>query len=371
MNNQTIYQIALTLVRGIGDINGKKLVAYCGGAEAVFCESRKALLAIPGMRESIVDSIFSIEVMRRAEKEANYIEKNDIETFFFQDSAYPRRLLHCPDSPMMLYSKGFCDFNAKKVIGIVGTRNMSDYGREQTEKIVAEFKSDNVLIVSGLAYGVDTAAHRAAIVNGIDTVAVLGHGLQTIYPETNASLAKKIIHQGALVTEYISGTQPDRDNFPRRNRIVAGMTDCLIVIESALKGGALITADIAASYNRDIFAIPGRVGDIYSEGCNHIIKVNKAALVTCADDIRYAMRWDIDTNTPSKQMKLFREFNQEEQQIMDCFGDEDIIHLDKIINQTGFTSPRIASVLLSLEFDGVISALPGKRYAKSTVPGKK
>ena len=364
MTEQKLYEIALTLIPGIGDVIGKKLVAYCGGAEAVFCESKKALTQINGIGESTVKSIVSQDVMRRAEEEMTFVDKNGIRPLFYLDQDYPKRLQHCHDSPMMIYYKGNADLNAEKAVGVVGTRNVTDNGRYVTEKIIEELASDNVLIISGLAYGVDAVAHRAALKYDLATVGVLGHGMQTVYPAENRKLSMKMIEKGGVLTEFVSGTQPDRENFPKRNRIVAGMIDCLVVVESALKGGAMITAEIANSYDREVFAVPGRIGDIYSEGCNSLIKINKANLLTSASDIRYVMRWDVDTKVVAKQMRLFRDFSDEEKKIMDIFSENNIVHLDDIIVGTDLSPSKIASILLSLEFDGVLTALPGKRYQK-------
>ena len=364
MESRKLYEIALTFVQGIGDVTGKKLVAYCGGAEAVFCETKKALAKIPNITENVVKSIMSKDVMARAEAELLFVEKNGITPLFYLDTQYPKRLQHCHDSPMLLYYKGEANLNTEKVVGVVGTRNISEYGKYITENIIGELAADNVLIVSGLAYGVDAAAHRAALKYDLATVGVLGHGMQTIYPAENRKLSQKMLEKGGVLTEFISGTKPDRENFPQRNRIVAGMVDCLIVIESALKGGAMITADIANSYDREVFAVPGRVGDIYSEGCNCLIRTNKANLVTSANDIRYVMRWDVDTKVVSKQMRLFRDFSEDEKKVMDAFGNNNIVHLDDIIVGSELSPSKIASVLLSLEFDGVLTALPGKRYQK-------
>lgn len=362
MERRKLYEIALTLVQGIGDVIGKKLVAYCGGAEAVFCETKKALVKVPNITENVVQSIMSKQVMARAEEELEFVEKNGITPLFYLDTQYPKRLQHCHDSPMLIYYKGKADLNAAKVVGVVGTRNISDYGRYMTESVIGDLSADNVLVVSGLAYGVDAAAHRAALKYDLATVGVLGHGMQTIYPAENRKLSQKMLEKGGVLTEFISGTKPDRENFPQRNRIVAGMVDCLLVVESALKGGAMITADLANSYDREVFAVPGRVGDIYSEGCNHLIKINKANLLTNANDIRYVMRWDVDTKVVAKQMRLFRDFSEDEKKVMDVFGNNMIVHLDDIIVGSELSPSKIASVLLSLEFDGILTALPGKRY---------
>ena len=365
MNNHLLYEVALTLVPGIGDVNGKKLVAYCGGAEAVFCEKKRTLSKIPGIGEKTIESIMSQNVLSRAERELDFTEKHGIRVLYYLNSDYPKRLQHCYDSPMVLYCKGHTDFNVDKVVGIVGTRNVTDYGKVMTDKIVSELLDDDVLVVSGLAYGVDTCAHNASVKNGLKTAAVLAHGLHTIYPPVNRNLAKKMLEcGGCLLTEQLSGVDPDKENFPKRNRIVAGMVDCLIVVESASKGGALITAEIANAYDREVFAVPGRIGDVYSAGCNNIIKDNKANILLDVGDLRSIMRWDESKKVVAKQMRLFREFNDEERLVMKLFEESDVVYLDKIITETLLSPTKIASILLSLEFDGILTALPGKRYQK-------
>ena len=365
MKDDLLYEVALTLVPGIGDVNGKKLVAYCGGAEAVFCEKKKVLSKIPGIGERTIDNILSQNVLARAEKELMFADKNGIRILYYLNSDYPKRLQHCYDSPIILYCKGFTDFNVDKVIGVVGTRNVTDYGKSITDKIISELLGDDVLVISGLAYGVDTCAHNAAVKNGLKTAAVLAHGFHTIYPPLNKGLAKKIVEGGGcLLTEQISGVEPDRENFPKRNRIVAGMIDCLIVVESASKGGALITAEIANTYDREVFAVPGRLCDMYSAGCNKIIKDNKANILLDVNDLRAIMRWNENKKVVPKQMKMFREFSEEEMLVMNLFEENNVVYLDKIITDTRLSPTKIASILLVLEFDGILTALPGKRYQK-------
>ena len=365
MHYELLYEVALTLVSGIGDVNGKKLVAYCGGAEAVFREKKKSLSRIPGIGEKTVDSILSQDVLSRAERELDFADKYGIKILYYLNSDYPKRLQHCYDGPMILYCKGYTDLNVAKVIGVVGTRNVTDYGKLMTDKIVSELVGDDVLVVSGLAYGVDTCAHSASVKYGLKTAAVLAHGLHTVYPPVNKNLAKKMLEcGGCLLTEQLSGAEPDRENFPKRNRIVAGMVDCLIVVESASKGGALITAEIANAYDREVFAVPGRVGDVYSAGCNKIIKDNKANILLDVNDLRSMMRWDENKKTVPKQMRLFREFSDEEKLVMGLFEESEVVYLDRIITETMLSPTKIASILLSLEFDGVLTALPGKRYQK-------
>ena len=358
------YQIALTLLPGIGDISGKKFVQYCGSAEAIFKETRKSLEKISGMREASIEAICKPkEYLNRAEEEIDFIDKNAIRPLFFLDADYPRRLLQCDDGPMMLYYKGAANLNANRIVAIVGTRNITEYGKENCLQLVEDLKDDNVLIVSGLAYGVDTAAHKAAVKNGIPTVGVMGCGMQQVYPATNKKLANEMLEQGGVLTECMSGTQPDRENFPRRNRIIAGMADAVVVIESAMKGGSLITADLANSYSRDVFAYPGRVMDIYSQGCNYLIRTNRAHLMESVLNLRYVMRWDSEMKN-EKQTALFREFTDDEKLIMDCFGSSAVVSLDDIIVKSELPTTKIAAILLNLEFDGVLMAMPGKRYQK-------
>ena len=364
MEQQLIYQIAMTLIPGIGDISGKKFIAYCGSAEAVFQEKRKALEKINGMREVTIDALtHPSEMLKRAEQEVAFIEKNAIQPLFYQDEGYPRRLLQCDDAPMMLYYKGNVPLNATRVVAVVGTRNISDYGKKCCSELVNDLVDDGVLVVSGLAYGVDTMAHRTAVKAGIPTVGVLGNGLQQIYPAANRKLAIEMLSNGGLLTECMSGTLPDRENFPRRNRIIAGMADAVIVVESALKGGSLITADLANTYNRDVFAFPGRVKDLYSQGCNYLIRTNRAHLIEGVAHLRYVMHWDRPASS-GHQISLFRAFSDDEKKIMECFDRQRIVRLDDLIVATDLPTTKLASLLLSLEFDGILMALPGKRYQR-------
>lgn len=364
MDNKPLYQIAVTLIPGIGDISGKRLVSYCGSAEAIFKETRKSLEKISGMREVTLDALSKpYDILKRAEQEVNFIENNGIKPLFYQDSDYPRRLLQCDDSPMMLYYKGNANLNASRVVAIVGTRNVTEYGKENCANLVNDLVEEQVLVVSGLAYGVDTVAHRTAVKAGIPTVGVLGNGFQQIYPAANKKLAAEMLANGGLLTECMSGTLPDRENFPRRNRIIAGMADAVIVIESALKGGSLITADLANSYSRDVFAYPGRVMDLYSQGCNYLIRTNRAHLMESMANLRYVMRWE-RPQQEGHQTTLFREYSDDEKRIMDCFGDQKVVSLDDLIVKTEMATTKLASLLLNLEFDGILMALPGKRYQR-------
>lgn len=363
MPNQTLlYQIAVTLIPGIGDIVGKKLISYCGSEEAVFSEKRHALIKIPGIGEATVNNIVNQSGFERAEQEINFIIKNNITPLFYTDIRYPRRLNNCEDSPLMLYYKGNADLNNNRVISFVGTRRATSNGRTICEKFVEGLKSKGILLVSGLAYGIDSYAHIAAINSGIKTIGVLGHGLDRLYPSQNRNLADKMIEQGGLLTEFRSKTKPDRENFPKRNRIVAGMSDAVVVIESAASGGALITADIANSYNRDVFAIPGRLSDEYSQGCNRLIKTNRAVLAESAVDIAYILGWDDSKAEVIKQRNMFFSLTDDQKLVLSIIEKNDEISVDNIVITSKLSTSKVASALLSLEFEGLIRTLPGKLY---------
>lgn len=358
-----LYQIALTLIPGIGDINAKRLVAYCGGVEAVFTERKRALLKIPGIGETTVNSLVSHNAFPRAEQEVEFINKYNIRHYFFLDQAYPMRLKQCVDSPLMLYYKGNADLNQQRIVSIVGTRRATDYGKRMCHELVEGLSPLGVLITSGLAYGIDTSAHKAALDHGLSTVAVLGHGLDRIYPQLNKPLAGRMVHQGGLLTEFLSESNPDRENFPKRNRIVAGIADATIVIEAGVRGGALITADIANSYNRDVFAVPGRVGDEFSAGCNNLIRSNRAALVQTAADVKYIMNWDIpNASAAPAQRELFITLTPEEESLLAILRQMGDSGIDTLCHETQLLPTKVASALLNLEFEGIVKCLPGKVF---------
>lgn len=357
-----LYQIGITLIPGVGDINGKKLVSYCGSPEAIFKEKKSKLLKIPGIGQSTVNSITSQKVLQRAEQEIKFIEKYKIQPFFFLDENYPCRLKHCIDSPMMIYYKGNADLNHEKIVAVVGTRRASEYGKTMTDAIIEGLSDLGVIIISGLAYGIDTCAHKAALNCNLETIGVLAHGLDRIYPSANRKLAEKMIQQGGLLTEFQSNSNPDRENFPKRNRIVAGISDALIVIESANRGGALISAGIANSYNRDVFSVPGKIGEKYSEGCNFLIKTNRAALIQSAEDVKYIMGWESNKNNAGKQKKLMLTFSPDQQKIMDLLKSSNNAGIDYIISKANLSPSKVASILLDLEFEGIVKCFPGKIY---------
>jgi DNA processing protein len=361
--NELLYKIALTMLPLVGSVTGKNLVAYCGGVIGVFTEKKRSLLKIPGIGEQTVNAILNHNVLERAEEELLFIEKNKIKPLFYLDEEYPDRLKQCIDSPLIIYSQTNVDLNADKVIAFVGTRNATEYGKDMCKSLIEGLVDVNPLIVSGLAYGIDTYSHKAALENHLPTVAILGHGLDMIYPYTNRGLAEKMKANGGLISEFMQGTKPDYMNFPKRNRIIAGMSDAVVVVEAGIKGGALITAEIANNYNRDVFAVPGRVNDPFSAGCNNLIRNTKAALVQSADDIRYIMNWNPVLNRPKAvQKKLFIKFTDDEQAIVDALNASGELTIDGINAKVNLLPSKAASALLNLEFEGVLKCLPGKLY---------
>jgi len=361
-DQELIYEIGISLLPGVGSINSKNLVAYCGGAEGVFKQKQKQLEKIDGIGVKLAKMIANHQVLSQAEEELKFIRKENIQTLFFNDAAYPYRLKQAIDSPTMIYYKGVDVLNYDRILAIVGTRNITERGKEITDAIVEKLKDAGVMVISGLAYGVDTRAHKACVKHKIPTVGVVAHGLHTIYPSINKSLSNEMQIQGGIISEFNSGTKPDAFNFPQRNRIIAGMADATLVIESGKKGGSLITADIANSYSRDVYAVPGRPTDIYSKGCNFLIKTNRAALVENADDLLYQLSWDTKEKPPAIQHQLFLDLKPEEQKIVDILEKSSNTAIDVLMKDSGLPSSKLAASLLSLEFAGVIKCLPGKVY---------
>ncbi len=347
-------------------MNAKKIISYCGSVESVFMEKKSKLRKIPGIGDFLASSIVDNrdEALLQADIEIAFIQKHKIKTFFYLDEGYPVHLKECPDSPILLYFKGDADLNNDKIISIIGTRNATDYGLEICKQIIEGLAHLKILVVSGLAYGIDICAHKAALDNHLSTVGVLAHGLDRIYPAVHKPVAKQMIEsQGGLLTEYRINTNPDRENFPSRNRIVAGMAHATLVIESGKRGGALITAEIANSYNKDVFAVPGRIGDTYSEGCHYLIKNNKAAMIESAEDIISMMGWKTtEKNKKIKQKKLFTDLTPEEEKLIAVLKENGESSIDYLCLQSQISMGKAASALLNLEFEEVVKNLPGKRY---------
>ncbi len=364
MDDSLKYKIALSLIPGIGGVLARNLVAYVGSVEGVFSESLKSLVKIPGIGEINARRIKNSDVLTKANKEIEFIEKHKIETHFYTDNNYPRRLKSCIDAPVLLFSKGKMSLNEQRIISIVGTRNATDYGKQVCDELIKQFAERNyeILVVSGLAYGIDIQAHKSALKNNIPTVGVVGHGLDRLYPSLHKETAKKMIANGGLVSDFISGSKIDPSNFIRRNRIIAGLADATVVIQSAAKGGALVTADIASSYNRDVFAFPGRAGDVYSKGCNQLIRNSGATLIDGIDDLEYFMGWENNQTEKNIQSSLFIELNEQEQKVVDLLQKEGKLFIDQISAEMGLPTSRVSTTLLNLEFKNVLIVLPGQIY---------
>lgn len=360
------YRIAFASVRGMGYELAQKILDIIPNEIEFFTLSEKELQSILQTKVKMTEYAYRQEILDKAKVENDFVTKNRIKTTYFTDNDYPSRLSHTHDAPILYYSKGDCNLNASKIISIVGTRHATAYGKHFCEKFIEEIKSlvDDVVIVSGLAYGIDIYAHRAAINNNIPTVAVLAHGLNTIYPSTHRKDAIDIINSnGSLITDYMSTDKIHPGNFVARNRIVAGLADCTLVVESAEKGGSLITAGIASSYNRDVFAVPGRINDTYSKGCNKLIRSNSASLITSASDLVAAMRWETFTsNKDAKQMSIFQDISDEEQRIVDYLQQNNETHINVLCNTLSMPMSQLMGTLIELEFKGIIQSLPGAKY---------
>ncbi len=362
MKEDLLYKIAITKIAKVGPVTARNLISYCGGVNAVFQAKKKELLKIPGIGELTVSNLLSKNVLAEAEKELKFVENNGIQTLFFLDKDYPQRLKHFQDSPVLLYYKGSADLNFQRIVAIVGTRTPSIHGKSICEEIVEGLIPYNTIIVSGLAYGVDVVAHQKSLDSKIPTIGVLGHGLSQIYPAKHKRIADQMEACGGLLTEFSSDVSIEREHFPMRNRIIAGMCDALIVIETAQKGGSMISAHMANNYSKDVFAVPGRLKDKFSQGCNHLIKTHKASLIENAEDIAYIMRWDKKGDKKSVQKSLFVELSNEEQQIVELLQNVDDLGIDKLTKETQLNSGKMAELMLDLEFKGIVKTLPGKRY---------
>jgi DNA processing protein len=357
-----IYKIALTLVKSVGHITAKNLLAHFGDAESVFKASKADLMQVAGVGLATATQLLETEALRDAGNQLKFLEKHKIQVLFFTDDNYPRRLRDCPDAPVLLYYKGTADLNHPRIVSIVGTRRATEYGKMLCRQLAETLRPYNVLIVSGLAYGIDVAAHKESLANEIQTIGVLGHGLDRIYPHLHKGIAHKMLQQGGLLTEFPLDTVPDKENFPKRNRIIAGISDVTVVVEATSKGGALITADIAGSYNRDVFAFPGRTTDEYSQGCNFLIKTNRAGLLNHARDLVYYLGWDDAPIKPlSNQLKLPVGLSPEELSIVQVLQQAPAM-VDEIAMKTTLQQSKLAIHLLSLEIQGVLTSLPGNVY---------
>ena len=362
MSSNVQFYIALGLIPGVGRVLAKHLISYCGSAEQVFHESKGKLMKIPGIGEKMATNILSNNYLKQAEYELNQANKAGIQVLSYHDSAYPERLKHIIDAPLVLYGKGHYQLNSTKVVAIVGTRKSTPYGAELTNQLLQDISHfSDLLVISGLAYGIDITAHRKCVELNIPTIGVLANGLDTIYPKAHANTATKMLANGGLITENRLGTLPDAPKFPERNRIIAGMSDAVIVVEAAKKGGALITAEIANSFDRDVFAFPGDIHKSSSEGCNNLIKQHKAHLITSAKDLAYIMGWDDEKQLPKQAHKQLVLADVEEQKVIDILKAGDL-QIDQISYKSQIPIGKLAAILLNLEFSGYVRSMPGKVY---------
>lgn len=357
------YVLSLLGVDGVGDVVAKKLINHCGSAENVFKTNSRQLKSIDGIGDVLIKKLKDKFVFERADKEIQFIQNEKIKVLYYQNNDYPNRLKHCIDGPVLLFASGNMNFENRKMISIVGTRQITSQGTEFCKKLIEDLALFNPIIVSGFAYGVDIVAHQAAIDNNLQTIGVLAHGLNQIYPKTHKKYMAKMEENGGFLTEFQSTSNPDKENFVRRNRIVAGMSEATIVIESADKGGSLITATMANDYSRDVFAVPGRTTDKYSQGCNDLIKTQRANLLTSAADLVYNLNWELEVKpTKPVQKQLFVSLDYDEQKIYDYLQKNGKQLLDIVALECDFPIFRISSLLLNMELKGVVRPLPGKLF---------
>ncbi|MEI6864444.1 DNA-processing protein DprA [Flavicella sp.] len=359
---ELLYALALQRAKGIGDINAKKLIETCGSPKSVLKERKNTLSKINGIGAVLIKNLFDPECLKQAEKELSFIRSNNIKPLYFQDKKYPNNLKNCIDGPFLLFQDGEFDFDNSNIISVVGTRNMTNYGRDFCKELISGLKDCNPTIISGFAYGVDICAHKAALDNGLQTIAVFAHGFDQVYPKIHKKYMAKVYENGGFLTEFWSKETPLKENFLKRNRIVAGISQATVVIESAARGGSLATATIANSYSRDVFALPGRSSDIYSKGCNNLIKTNKAALITSADDLKEMLGWTRQKQAKVIQPQLFVELTDDEQIIIDFLKQRQSELLDIIALDCGILVHKTASTLFQLEMKGLLKALPGKIF---------
>jgi DNA processing protein len=362
-DTELLHLLALLKIEGVGDIVAKKLLNHCGSAENIFKTNASILSAIDGIGHVLIKNLKDKSVFKLAEAELQFIQDNNISLLHYQDENYPNRLKHCVDSPVLMFASGNINLNNRKIISIVGTREITSYGLEFCKKLVEDLAPLNPIIVSGFAYGVDIVAHKAAMDNNLQTIGVIAHGLNQVYPKVHQKYVAKMEENGGFLTEFWSTSNPEKENFVKRNRIVAGISEATIVIESAEKGGSLITANLANDYNRDVFAVPGRISDKFSQGCNNLIKTQRANLLTSAADLIYILNWELEQKDNKViQKQLFVSLDESEQKIYDYLQKQGKQELDVIALDCGFQVFRISSILINMELKGVIRPLPGKLF---------
>lgn len=366
-DEEQLYSIALTIVPGIGHIGAKRLVSETGSARCVFQNRKELPKLFSGINQRVVDALDCPQAIARARQELDFIKKKNIRCLTFADEDYPSRLRECDDAPVVLFFKGNADLNSLHVINMVGTRHATDYGTQICASFLRDLKAlcPDVLVVSGLAYGIDIHAHREALANELPTVGVLAHGLDRIYPHVHRKTAIDMLENGGLLTEFLTETNPDRHNFVSRNRIVAGMCDATIVVESAEKGGSLITAELAEGYHRDCFAFPGRINDEYSKGCNQLIRDNKASLLLSAEDFVSIMGWNTSKKLSEKvnvQRSLFLDLSDDEQKIIAILEKQGSQQINSLVVETNIPVNKMNAILFELEMKGVVRVLAGGMY---------
>lgn len=363
MDEQELFSLlALQKVELVGDVAAKKLLQHFENASEIFQAKTSKLASISGIGTTLIKNLKDKSVFEKAEKEINFIKDHRINVHFYQDKSYPEKLKHCYDAPILLFSRGKINLQQSRIISIVGTRNVTSHGADFCKKFISDLAPLNPIIVSGFAYGVDIIAHQAAVENNLQTIGVLAHGLNQIYPKIHKKYCKSIEENGGFITEFWSSSNPDKENFVKRNRIVAGMTEATIVIESAEKGGSLITASLANDYNRDVFAVPGRISDKYSLGCNNLIKSQKANLLTSAADLVYMLNWDIEKPSAGVQKQLFIDLLPDEQKVYDFLLKSGKVEMDEIALNCGFPIFSLSAMLLNMELKGIVRPLPGKLF---------
>ncbi len=365
-DQEVFYRMALSLVEGIGPRISRTLIAHLGSASQVFRTPLRELMRIPDMGSIRAERVKRFKEFKKAEDEIEFALKNDVSLHTFTDSSYPSRLRECVDGPLVLFTKGEGAIDHERTVAIVGTRYASDYGIRVTEEMVSGLSELNVVTISGLAYGIDICAHRNSLNCNIPTFCVFAHGMDKVYPSQHRRIADQMLETGGWITENFSGTMPDRDNFPKRNRIIAGLSDLVIVVEAARKGGALITARFANEYNRDVMAVPGNIRSTFSEGCNLLIKSHLASLFSEISDISYIMGWEKEgsgSKITGIQKQLFIADDDPQRvvyEILQNAGDK--VELHTLLKTAGMPAERVLPILLQLQLKGVIRELPGKQY---------
>lgn len=356
------HHVALSLLGIGGKKKLRRIINEAGDIETFFKMSKQKMKLIPGVGEKYILQLNRDQALMDAESYLSFFERTGIQSLYMDDPNYPSRLLECEDAPLVLYGKGKMNVNQQKIVAVIGTRYATDYGKQICSELIENFKDKGIVVVSGLAYGIDIHAHQKCVEQGIQTIAVLGHGLDRLYPALHQPIAEKMVLNGGLITEFLPGTKPDRENFPMRNRIVAGMCDATIVIESGEKGGSLITAELANDYARDVFAYPGSVFQPFSKGCNELIKKDVARVITCAEDFLKWMNWD-NKATENKQLILFPELTLSEQSIVDVLKEVKSMHIDQLSIALKMPVHQLSGQLLQMELANIVSSLPGDNYA--------